>query len=195
MPTRLLLIRHAECVGNVAGELSPAAHSGLTARGLRQAASVRARLASQNRNVAALFASPLQRAVATCDVVFPGVKPVLDPRLAEVNAGDMCVAANCKVDIAGYVSARFPGGESYGDVFERVAQFLEDSLGDAAGRELAVVAHGGPIVCMLHLLLDIPLTRFPGFRIDNASITEIEIETSGNTRRAKANFVNTLLYE
>lgn len=195
MSTRLVLIRHAECHGNVAGELSPAAHSGLTVRGLRQAAAVRERLARRSEGFDAVYASPLQRAIATCDVIFPGVNAVVDHRLAEVNAGDMCLTANREVDITRYVSARFPGGESYAEVFQRVSQFLEQHLCGTHARSLAIVAHGGPIVCMLHLLLDIPQSRFPGFRIDNASVTELEIETGGEARRAKANFVNTLLHD
>ena len=43
-----------------------------------------------------------------------------------------------------FIDERFPDGESYEDVKERMADFLEDLKIDCEGKHVAIVAHKAP---------------------------------------------------
>jgi broad specificity phosphatase PhoE len=66
--------------------------------------------------------------------------------------------------------ARFPGGESFAEVADRAAGYLQSAvLGDSG--TVLVVTHGGVIRGVAARLLGLPLTAVAGFLIDNASLT------------------------
>lgn len=85
LPTRLLLIRHADAWhkrGGIVG--GPRGDRGLTPEGVRQAGRLRDRLARQGLEAQAVYSSPLPRSLETAEVVTRGLNlpPVVpDPGL------------------------------------------------------------------------------------------------------------------
>jgi 2,3-bisphosphoglycerate-dependent phosphoglycerate mutase len=71
--------------------------------------------------------------------------------------------------------ARFPGGESFAEVADRAAAYLQSAvLGDSG--TVLVVTHGGVIRGVAARLLGLPLTAVAGFLIDNASLTIFRVD-------------------
>lgn len=66
--------------------------------------------------------------------------------------------------------ARFPGGESFAEVADRVTACLRATVLDDSGKVL-VVTHGGSVRGAAARLLDLPLASFASFQIDNASLS------------------------
>jgi broad specificity phosphatase PhoE len=150
----ILLVRHAESVDNA----PPARIQGwrdppLSERGRSQARALAEAVADEG--LVALHTSQMLRARETADLVGArlGLEPRVDERLAEVDMGEWqgrlrselmhehpeTWAAWRRVD----PRVRFPGGESIGELSQRVLR----ALGDVAAGPLPalVVCHGGPI--------------------------------------------------
>jgi alpha-ribazole phosphatase len=69
---------------------------------------------------------------------------------------------------------RAPGGESFVDLVERVAEVVQRLNRDFAGRDIIAVAHGGTIRAALGLALDLPPELALSFAIDNISLTRLD---------------------
>jgi alpha-ribazole phosphatase/probable phosphoglycerate mutase len=133
--------------GWLGGELSP--------EGRRQAE----RLGARRRDVAAVFASDLRRAVETVEIAFGGscVPVLLDWRLRECNYGELNGAPVERLERSAHIAKPFPGGESYGDVVERTRRFLEDLRAGWPVARVCVVSHSANRWALEHLLLGVPL--------------------------------------
>lgn len=85
---KLVLIRHAESLGNVKGCLEGQTSTGLSPLGQHQARQLRTYLQTQPQ-ATHLYSSPLERAVATARVLEPlsGLTLQLDPLLQELHQG------------------------------------------------------------------------------------------------------------
>lgn len=75
-----------------------------------------------------------------------------------------------------------PGGESFADFRERVAQAWESLLADGVGQHLLVVAHGGTIRMVLGRVLGMPLEHLFRVEIPHASVTRVGIASNGMMR-------------
>ncbi|HWI21799.1 MAG TPA: histidine phosphatase family protein [Baekduia sp.] len=149
----IALARHGETDYNHAGRFQGHLPVSLNATGQVQAQTL-ARLAAQ-RPWAALWASSLQRARETADIVAAAVEltPRLDARLAETDCGDWTdrpfeeVRAEDPDGFAAYQRAdagfRFPGGESFAEQQARVAA----AITEIRAQELPalVICHRGVI--------------------------------------------------
>lgn len=99
----------------------------------------------------AVYSSPLTRArvlAAACGYE----QPVLDDRLMEISMGnwemrrfDEIVDPHLQEWYERYLTERTSGGESFQDVYRRVASFL-DELKQTDYRRVAVFAHGGVLL-------------------------------------------------
>jgi alpha-ribazole phosphatase len=69
---------------------------------------------------------------------------------------------------------RAPGGESFVDVMERVAQAIHRVLDANRGRDVIAVAHGGTIRAALGLALGLEPEACLAFTMDNCSVTRID---------------------
>jgi alpha-ribazole phosphatase len=69
---------------------------------------------------------------------------------------------------------RPPGGESFADVLERVAETVTLLTAEHAGRDIVAIAHGGSIRAALALALGLDARSALGFRIDTLSLTRID---------------------
>lgn len=151
MTASVLLLRHGETDWNRAGRLQGRGDSPLTARGIAQArALARAVRALGARRV---LASPLGRARATAEriAVAAGCPLLLRDALAEMDFG-VCTGLTLdevRLRHPGLLetragdrwSHRWPGGESYADVLERVRTGIAADLPLPTDGPTAVVAH------------------------------------------------------
>lgn len=142
----ILYSPHATSTDNEAGVASGFADVPLSALGLQQAK----RRASDyaHEQVAAAFASDLQRAAVTAQIAFAGrALPItLDARLRECDYGDWTQFPKKKIDeeFPLRLTEPFPNGESVQDVVNRVGAFLRDALRDYDGQTIAIITHRAP---------------------------------------------------
>lgn len=68
-----------------------------------------------------------------------------------------------------------PGGESFLDLCARVRRAVERISAERRGQDVVAVAHGGTIRAALSLALDLDPERALAFRIDNVSLTRIDL--------------------
>ncbi|MEO0867177.1 MAG: histidine phosphatase family protein [Cyanobacteria bacterium J06642_11] len=85
---KLVLIRHAESLGNVDGQLEGQTSTGLSPRGQQQAQKLGQYLATQP-SPTHLYSSPLERATETANVLasISGLAPQVTPLLQELHQG------------------------------------------------------------------------------------------------------------
>lgn len=115
-----------------------------------EAASTRDRLAAY-KHFDAVYSSPLSRAVRLAN--FCGYDaPTLDNRLKEMNMGDWEMKKYDEIDdpnlakwYADYMHERTTGGESFPDLYQRVASFLDELLSSNYQR-VVVFAHAGVLM-------------------------------------------------
>lgn len=94
-----------------------------------------------------VFCSGLKRAVDSANLTFKGEIPIIiDERLRECNYGDYNAKPSSEVEPLQKkcIEERFPNGESYEDVKERISDFLEFLKENYDGKSVAIVAHKAP---------------------------------------------------
>ena len=187
--TRLLLIRHGECVANAEGLAGgPIGDGGLTALGRRQAMSLARRLEITNElsSAGALYTSTLPRAIETGEYVFPVINPELfairDESLCELSVGEADGLTWAEVQ-ARYVlpnwdkepgAQNVPGGESLLGFFERCVDAMARIVLAHPNQLVVMVVHGGFIEQAMKLYQGLSGEVRLRPRIENCSMTEIE---------------------
>jgi len=102
-----------------------------------------------------VFCSDLKRAVDSARLIFEGSVPIIpDKRLRECNYGKYNAQPSTVVEPMQEksITKRFPEGESYEDVKNRVADFLEFLKKNYEGKSVAIVAHKAPQLALDVLL-------------------------------------------
>ncbi len=102
-----------------------------------------------------VFCSALKRAVDSAKLTFEGIVPIMpDKRLRECNYGKYNAQPSAVVEPMQEkcITERFPEGESYEDVKERIADFLEFLKQNYDGKTIAIVAHKAPQLALDVLL-------------------------------------------
>ncbi len=150
----IYLTRHGETEWNLEGRMQGRMESALTPLGVRQACAMAALLGDlvERDGSAAwrLIASPAGRARATAQAISDrlGLPIELDARLIEIGCGEW--EGKLRSDVAISHPELFatrewffnaPGGETYGDVFARVSDWLGDQPPEPERRSI-VVSHG-----------------------------------------------------
>ena len=183
---RLLLIRHAEPVANVAGIVAgPRGCTGLTETGRAQAATLANRLRAEGLAPDVVYSSVLPRAVETAELIMPSLavgEVRQDCELCELHPGE-CDGLTWaeQVRLYGPGDSRSPdtpispGGESLLAFDQRVRRALQ-RLTQAHGDDfVVVVSHGGFISAATLALLGAPgLAETKSFYLNPAytSLTE-----------------------
>lgn len=151
MPTRLLLVRHAESEWNAAGRVQGQADPPLSEHGRRQGAAAASRV-----DVDVIVSSDLRRARETADIIASaaGLDVWFDPALREIDVGEFAGLTRNELlerfpdEAAAWREGRlerFPGGESRQEHRERLLAAAERLADAFAGRRVLVVTHGGAI--------------------------------------------------
>jgi broad specificity phosphatase PhoE len=186
-PKRIILIRHAESVGNV--DSSVYAHIPdnklvITERGRQQAYAAGQQLKEMVAHESVTFyVSPFLRSKQTYDqlrMCFHDEQVLCyreDPRLREQEWGNLQDAEQMEKikqqrKETGAFYYRFPTGESGADVFDRVSMFLETLYRDmekgTCGQNTIIVTHG--LFCRLFL------TRYYHWSVGNLSLALLSIK-------------------
>jgi len=101
-----------------------------------------------------VFCSDLKRSLDSAELTF-GIKAIIlpDQRLREANYGDFTgKKTTFKDKLHNYVEKKFPSGESYIEVEQRIADFLNYIYEKYRGKHIAIVAHQAPQLAMDVLL-------------------------------------------
>src|SRR5438132_13599045 len=132
MAVEIIFETHSLTTDNEAGVATGGMDGWLSRRGRELAAELGVR--RRDDGISVVFASDLGRAVETVEIAFRGTDiPVfLDPRLRECDYGDWngMHVANLARQRRRRIAKRFPRGECYLDVIDRVAIFLGDLARD-----------------------------------------------------------------
>jgi len=118
---------------------------GLSDLGVKQSIDLKDQIKDKKFDV--VFCSDLKRAVDSAKLTFEGFVSVKqDKRLRECNYGKYNAQSSAIVEPMQekHIVERFPEGESYEDVKNRVADFLEFLKQDYDGKKVAIVAHKAP---------------------------------------------------
>jgi len=192
MPTRVMLLRHAETANPL---IFHGAESdvGLSERGRRQAEAIAPLLAAQAPQV--LVSSAMRRAVETATPIARacGLEPRIEPQLHERRVGALSGTPTRRREgvwpdtlrrwLAGDTAFAPPGAESFDDIRRRVVPVWQRLTRVYVGQTLVIVAHG--LVCRVLLLSLLPgysIGDWHRIGIDNVAIHELLIE--GETWRA-----------
>lgn len=194
LPTRLVLCRHGEPEHAFSGRCYGRLDVALSPHGLRQAEALAASLS--DCRLAAVYASPAQRALQTAHAVASphGLAPIAQPALAELDFGRLEglryqeIAERHPELYAAWMDeptrVRFPDGESYAELRQRVLAALAELRARHRGEAFAAVSHGGPIRIILAACLRMPAEAI--FRLDCGYASVSVVDWLGETPLVRA---------
>jgi broad specificity phosphatase PhoE len=190
--TTILLARHGETDWNREGRFQGHADPPLNETGRAQAAELAAEL--EGVELAAVYSSPLRRAVETAEVVAAehGLEPVAVDALREVDVGSWQGLTREEIE-AGFPEqfARWldydqgwEDGESYEGMGRRAVAVLLELAAAHEGERILAVTHGGPIRAAFAFAdgTSHAEARRLGPRISNVFLAEFAVE-GGALRR------------
>lgn len=194
--TTLLLIRHGEteavAKGILAGRMPGVP---LNERGRRQAAEVA--LALANAPIKSIYSSPMERALETASYLAKILAlPVTEaPGIIETDIGEwtgksirQCARTRMWKAVQGKPSeVRFPGGESFAEIQQRVADELRAIAARHPEDLVACFSHADIIRLAAAHFLDMPLDSFQRLAIDTCSVTVVNIGKEGRISVPKVN--------
>lgn len=147
-------------------------------------------------NIDAIYTSPLKRALQTAQILAEktGLPVEIDPNLIEVAFGrwEGWQLKRLRRDKAYHrflrapVTAKVPGGETMRDVQKRGLAALWRAAGEHPEGRILFVTHGDVIRAILCHHLHLSLGEFRRLRIDNGSLTVLEVNGSW----AELKFIN-----
>lgn len=117
----------------------------LSELGIKQSIELRNKIKDKHFDV--VFCSDLKRAIHSANLIFGDkVKIIQDKRLRECNYGKYNAQPSEIVESLQeeYITKKFPNGESYEDVKNRVNNFIIFLKKDYAGKTIAIVSHKAP---------------------------------------------------
>jgi probable phosphoglycerate mutase len=181
-PTVVIFVRHGQTSST--GKILPGRAAGLALadKGKQQAAAV-ADSFKDAKNVAAIYASPLQRTRETAAPIAKalGMKVTADKGLLECDFGDWTGASLAKLrklpewkavqrNPSGF---RFPGGESFAEMATRMSSTVDRFRAAHPGKTVIAVSHADPIKAAAATALGVPLDLFQRIDISPCSLTVI----------------------
>nr|WP_226383477.1 histidine phosphatase family protein [Burkholderia mayonis] len=184
----LYLFRHGKSHANVARLVTGTPADPLTDDGLAQAAAMHRWLKQTDLRAQRFFTSNWLRAQQTAQCLFPDADWAIDFRLGETNAGSVAnwpldTFVEAYPDFHGNNGTCYPDGESHEALNRRVLEWLHELLDTTRMTEhVVVVAHSGPIACLVQHVLGIGMDRFPALLPAHASLTAIEFADDARRR-------------
>jgi broad specificity phosphatase PhoE len=185
----LYLVRHGETTWNREGRFQGQADAELSERGREQAGLVAERLARADLGL--VVTSDLRRAHDTARLVAEeaGAPIVLEPGFRELSFGAWQGYTRKEIEarfgpaFAEYLkdpdNGRPEGGETFPEAIARVRTAADRLLADHQEGRMAWVMHGGSIRALLCSYLGWPAPRRGLYRLDNASVTLLELRDNG----------------
>jgi broad specificity phosphatase PhoE len=173
----LVAIRHGQTDWNVEERFQGHLDIPLNRVGYGQAEVLRSRLAGTRFDTA--YSSPLQRALATAQIIASGVPVLVDTRLIEIHHG--CWQGRTKRDIA----ERWPREWQHwstrprhftppaGETADCVRTRIQDFLNAMHGTNILCVSHGVVIQTLLSILIGGPYSDHRAYEPENGSIHRV----------------------
>lgn len=181
--TTILLVRHGATAttGTVLPGRAPGLH--LAERGEAQAQAVAARMGQLTRKPVALYVSPLERARETAAPIAKalGLRPVVERGLLECDFGAwtgkklsvLRVRKEWRAVQNAPSTFRFPDGESFSEMQQRIWVTLERLASTHRNRTVVVVSHADPIKAAVTYAQGVPLDLFQRTVISTCSVSAI----------------------
>jgi alpha-ribazole phosphatase/probable phosphoglycerate mutase len=154
--TRLWLIRHGEALAGI--------DAGLSGKG--QAQMARAAEYLKAEHIAAIYTSPLSRALESARIMAGGLPVEVIPDLREIDFGDFEGLAYDEI-AARYpelyrqwmetpTEVRFPNGETFSEMRVRVLRAFDAIRRERAGQTAVIVSHAGVNRILIAWALEMP---------------------------------------
>ena len=190
-PCTFILVRHGETASNVSNSFRGRTDVPLNENGSAQAEAVATRIARQWQP-AAIYASPVRRAMQTAEVIGQhcGLGVTAHPGIIDIDFGewtglpfdDVKQRWPDELDMWMYHpgQTRIPGGETLAEMHVRARQALRELALRHAGQEIVLVGHTVINRVILMETLDIPDARFWYIGQDNCALNLIRAEVNGN---------------
>jgi probable phosphomutase (TIGR03848 family) len=181
--TTILLVRHGatDTTGTVLPGRAPGLHLG--ERGEAQAQAVAARMGQLTSKPVALYVSPLERARETAAPIAKALRlrPVVERGLLECDFGTwtgkklsvLRVRKEWRAVQNAPSTFRFPDGESFAEMQQRIWVTLERLAAKHRNRTVVVVSHADPIKAAVTYAQGVPLDLFQRTVISTCSISAI----------------------
>jgi probable phosphoglycerate mutase len=185
---RLLLIRHGETDHNAGGLTLGRKDVPLNERGRAAAQTIARRYADGAEAIAAVYASPLARAIETARPLAGalGLEVRAEPGLIEMDVGEVedKTYAQVREQYADFLrlwrsdqcaDARMPGGETLREVQARAWAAVEAIRDGHPEETVAAVTHNFVILTVLCQVMQVPLQRFRALRQDLGAVSLLEL--------------------
>ena len=165
--TTILLARHGETDWNREGRFQGHADPPLNRTGRAQAVELSVGLLAEE--LAAVYSSPLRRALETAEIVAAshGLEPVTVDGLREVDVGSWSGLTRAEID-ARFPDGERPDGETREQHAERVLAAIERIARENLGRRVLIVTHGGVMRALHHVI-----SEEPYHPVENCAVLEV----------------------
>ncbi len=197
MATMFILVRHGQTAWNKEERFRGRTDLPLNETGMRQAEAVARRIAAEYQP-AAVYTSPLQRAVQTAEAIARPFNLRVQPHegLLDLDYGDFAGLSPAEAEaqfpelyrtwLSVPHRVRFPHGESLGDVRARSESLVHRLIELYPNQSVVLVSH--LIVCRVLMcsLLGLHEGHIQRFQVDTASLTVFEMDRE-RTRLIAAN--------
>ncbi|HEX9061454.1 MAG TPA: alpha-ribazole phosphatase [Clostridia bacterium] len=182
---KLFFIRHGQTDWNVKGRMQGSFDSELNNTGINQAEELAKKLLESNYKFSKIYSSTLKRAVKTAQILCKALnlEHIQLKGLEEINLGQWEgltweeVKEKFPEEYAKWYEnrryTRSPGGESYQDMLDRVLEAINKII-NGNDRNVAIVTHGGVIMCLQCYITNTPYNEMRKFKVDNTSILELD---------------------
>ena len=180
--TTFLLLRHAHSVANKAGILAGQLEGiGLSKDGIAQVNKLTSSF--ENLKIDRIISSPMQRCLETVEGIARSKRKriSIDERLIEMNYGSWSGKKLSKLSrmkewkvIQTKPSAfRFPQGESFKELEERIESLLKDLSRKYPKETILIITHGDIVKIAASLTVGSGLDNFQKFAVDPCSLTTL----------------------
>jgi len=173
----LYLIRHGRSIANEDQLVTGNTKDTLSQEGIGQVEGLKSWLFKTGIKADRYITSQWLRAQQTAQILWPDVEWEIDTKVGETDAGKVSewrlseflqqypnfytLSSNC-----------YPDGESHDELNIRSILWLTELL-NRSGRDdkVVLVAHSGPISCLLQYVTNVSMAKFPAFLPSNASLS------------------------
>lgn len=185
---KLILVRHGTTICNEGGVFSGFTDSILSEKGKAQAIKLAQYL--KDENIDRIYTTPFSRTKETVKKLAEIKSIQIEERsqLNEIDFGDFeglsfkGIEKEYPEEIEKMINEgfeyKYPNGESLVDTFMRVKNEVKRIINDNQNSTVLICSHGGTIRNIISYLLCEDYKYHWNFRIDNCSITEIEVDNN-----------------
>jgi len=131
----------------------------------------------------AVYSSPLERALETAEIITKnrGLEITVEEKLADTDVGSWtnmklkdCAELEEWKNVQSTPSQfKFPEGESFVDVFDRMSDVVRNVVADNKGKNIVITSHRDPIIILMASYLGVHMDSFQRIPCKPASLTEV----------------------